>query len=177
MKDLFDFIAGTSTGSIIAASLAMPKNESVNGKTVLSKTEPLYFADEIIQIYRNDNDKIFDKNQFSIGWVIAFNVITFPLFVYLGFYFGKLKFDNEQKINQFEIIRKKIEDLQFNPGRSSKDVKGLAINDDSDRETQSVVNRSSVLLKKNDLDDKNDDKKHTSNEKKEHKSQVVPRKV
>jgi hypothetical protein len=48
MKDLFDFIAGTSTGSIIAASLAMPKNESVNGKTVLSKTEPLYFADEII---------------------------------------------------------------------------------------------------------------------------------
>lgn len=48
MKDLFDFIAGTSTGSIIAASLAMPKNETVNGKVQLSKREPLYFADEII---------------------------------------------------------------------------------------------------------------------------------
>ena len=31
MKDLFDFIAGTSTGSIIAASLAMPKNITKNG--------------------------------------------------------------------------------------------------------------------------------------------------
>lgn len=88
MKDIFDMIAGTSTGSIIAASLAMPNNVTVNGKVELSKTDPLYFADEIIAIYRNDNDKIFDKNQFSVGWVIAFNILTFPVFVYMGFRLG-----------------------------------------------------------------------------------------
>lgn len=99
MKDLFDMIAGTSTGSIIAASLAMPKNSTDNqGKVILSKTEPKFFAPEIIDIYRNDNDKIFDKNQFSIAWVIVFNVITFPLMVWLGFRYGNKKFDNPAKI-------------------------------------------------------------------------------
>jgi len=105
MKDIFDLIAGTSTGSIIAASLAMPKNVTVNGEVELSKTEPLYFADEIIKIYRNDNDKIFDKNQFSIAWVIVFNVLTFPLFVYMGFRLGVRKFDNPAKLHQFDVIR------------------------------------------------------------------------
>ena len=48
MKDLFDMSAGTSTGSIIAASLSMPANETDGS---LSKTTPKFWAKDIIDIY------------------------------------------------------------------------------------------------------------------------------
>lgn len=130
MKDLFEMIAGTSTGSIIAASLAMPKNETINGETRLSKNVPKFFADDIIEIYRNDNDKIFDKNQFSTLWVVLFNVLTFPLFVYFGYYWGTKKFDNDEKMHQFRSLRRQVEDLQIQP---SEPAFNTAINDDQER--------------------------------------------
>ena len=95
MKDLFDMSAGTSTGSIIAASLSMPANETDGS---LSKTTPKFWAKDIIDIYRNDNDKIFDKNQFSTIWLVLINFFTAPLFIYAGYVYGIKKFDNAKKI-------------------------------------------------------------------------------
>ena len=65
MKDLFDFTAGTSTGSIIAAGIATPDNIKTNNMTKYKTPDlkkfpnggypPLYSADALINIYKEKN--------------------------------------------------------------------------------------------------------------------------
>merc|ERR1719240_600337 len=103
-------VAGTSTGSIMAAGLSMPVVSMVNGKIELSKTVPQYFADEIIDIYRNDNDKIFDKHPIGMAVIIMLIALSFPIFIYFGFFYGRALFDNKYKYEQFEAMRKELSD-------------------------------------------------------------------
>ncbi len=53
---MFDLIAGTSTGSIIALALAMPSKEN--------KEMPAYTAVQLINLYAEKGDKIFSTNIF-----------------------------------------------------------------------------------------------------------------
>ena len=54
MSDLFNMTAGTSTGSIIAASLAYPKSKE-------DIKSPLFSSDTILDLYKNKGDQIFVK--------------------------------------------------------------------------------------------------------------------
>lgn len=113
MKDLFDMTAGTSTGSIIAAALSMPATEKdSDGNEKLSTTRPQFWADDIVEIYRNDNDKIFDKNEFNQVYLIIIVLFVVPLFIFFGHQRGEKKFDNDKKLRQFIAIREKIEHRQ-----------------------------------------------------------------
>ena len=99
MKDMFDMISGTSTGSIMAAGFSMPKkSHTVHGEVVLSKNVPGYFAKEIIDIYRNDNNKIFDKHPVTTSVIMFLSVLLFPLFIYFGVLYGRAIFDNKFKL-------------------------------------------------------------------------------
>jgi hypothetical protein len=97
MKDMFDMISGTSTGSIMAAGFSMPKSSTLNGEVVLSDKVPGYFAKEIIDIYRNDNSKIFDKHPITTSVIMFLSVLLFPLFIYFGVLYGRAIFDNKFK--------------------------------------------------------------------------------
>ena len=55
MKDLFDMMAGTSTGSIISAALSYPSDEKLDtGEAV-----PQYWSKEVIEVYSQRGDEIF----------------------------------------------------------------------------------------------------------------------
>ena len=52
MKDLFDMMAGTSTGSIISAALAFPSDDTLpTGEQV-----PQYWSKEVIDVYAKQGD-------------------------------------------------------------------------------------------------------------------------
>ena len=98
MKDLFDMIAGTSIGSIIAGSLVMPANTTINGKVEYSKHVPALWADDMLDMFNNRIDSILEARRYSPELILLFNAITIPVFVYFGYYYGWKAFSNNEKI-------------------------------------------------------------------------------
>jgi hypothetical protein len=103
MKDMFDMISGTSTGSIITAALSYwDKNDKRNVKGAYI---PTFFAEEILDIYRNNGAVIFADHKASGDGTqtlvfIVFCVIWGGLFYVLG----KHIYDNEETKNNFKRI-------------------------------------------------------------------------
>ena len=60
MKDIFDMITGTSTGSILATALSISSDEP-NPIKYKGKENPLpkYWGQECVNIYTGGGDKIF----------------------------------------------------------------------------------------------------------------------
>lgn len=61
LKDMFDMMAGTSTGSIITAALSYPTGQETAEKHKI----PKFFADEVIGIYENNGDRIFTSSEYG----------------------------------------------------------------------------------------------------------------
>ena len=61
MKDMFDMMAGTSTGSIISAALSYPSGEVNKDKVPV----PKFFAKEVMEIYSENGDRIFTKHNYA----------------------------------------------------------------------------------------------------------------
>ncbi|CAF3886712.1 unnamed protein product [Rotaria sp. Silwood1] len=57
-SSVFQMMAGTSTGAIIAAGLSMPKKHSL--------TEPAYDTSELVKLYRTRGDDIFVKKERAV---------------------------------------------------------------------------------------------------------------
>lgn len=92
MKDLFDTMAGTSTGSIISAGLSYPK-DSAGFET--NEWVPMYWGDDVIEIYSKKGDMIFKKNEgIKDAMKVVLTLIYLAVFAGIGYYFGRRWFDN-----------------------------------------------------------------------------------
>lgn len=60
MRDLFEQVAGTSTGSILSAALSLYKNSTSD--------DPKYFATDAQQIYIKEGSNIFKNNGLAFGF-------------------------------------------------------------------------------------------------------------
>jgi len=122
MKLLFDFTAGTSTGSIIAAGLAMPLKADVT-QTVDCSTglcKPKFFADDLIKIYSEKGHIIFKRYAMSglnvFLWLLLFLISFTALFYYLG----TRKYDSKEVKEQLKEMQEIVK--AANAKAKGKDV-------------------------------------------------------
>ena len=94
--------AGTSTGSIVAAALAYPKNDTDGNRT----EEPLYWSKEIIDIYSEKGYLIFKQNSISnvaAGFWLFFFTVTFAVIGYAIGYYTYTDPEIQNAIDEFQI--------------------------------------------------------------------------
>lgn len=89
MRDLFNMISGTSTGSMLAAALATNKESS---------TEPLFWGKGMVNFYETEASGLFKSNRLK-GFVSF--ILWFLIFAFWGgvFYlYGVYKYANPKKL-------------------------------------------------------------------------------
>lgn len=79
ISHMFNMIAGTSVGGLIAAGLSCPhidQAESKNDARLLSSFMPKYSANEIVDLFRLKSSKIFNTNKTFFGIPARYNPFT-----------------------------------------------------------------------------------------------------
>lgn len=111
LKDMFDMMAGTSTGSIISAALAYPNPE--DKELPRDQRRPWYFMQEIMAIYTETGDQIFVASRSSA--VVGFFIFVFMLAGCgaLGYAFNHHHFNFEKDRKKIEEIREKTQRIEL----------------------------------------------------------------
>ena len=91
MIDLFDMMAGTSTGSILSAGLSIPSRTN--------SSAPMYYAGEGQEIYMNNAKKIFKSNKLSLFTDILTFMLFLLTFTSIFYCCGKRKYNNPKVHN------------------------------------------------------------------------------
>ena len=104
--------AGTSTGSILATSMVVPKEKG--------SRHPRYWGTDAIKIYENSGKVIFQQNRY--GWwlhaIIYFSYTT--LMGILFYYIGLRKYQNHEQLTAYHDIQEFL--LQTQQYKMKKDI-------------------------------------------------------
>ena len=117
MKDLFDMMAGTSTGSILATALAIPDPDH--------PTYPKFWASEATAIYIDSGPIIFRQSSLGRFWQVTCYITIVCLFTGLFYCCGSSRYDNKKKKEAHLIIhkfiRQNIESLRVKKQKAAYD--------------------------------------------------------
>jgi len=103
LKDMFDMMAGTSTGSILAAGLAYPDPKDKDKPK--DKQMPFYFMKELMDIYTKEGNKIFVSYDHSFMKAFFIVVLFASSCGALGYYHGKYRYDNDDIKEAMELVK------------------------------------------------------------------------
>jgi len=111
MSQLFDMVAGTSTGGILAAALSCPAEE--DSKRGL-------YSDKILDLYKTQGKEIFNKagvNKGLLATIVFFSIIIGGV---LGYFLGVRFYSDSEMEETYLAFHKYIKEVK----KSGKGTKG-----------------------------------------------------
>ena len=103
MHELFDMVAGSETGAIIATTISLPNDNSTTKATQANK----YFADTAVNWFAENVDTLYRDQQMPIWFRIIIELIFMSLFGFVAYWFTNwlLHIDHfEQHIKDLRCI-------------------------------------------------------------------------
>lgn len=88
MKDLFDMMSGTSTGSILTTGLSVQSKQ---------KDVPLYWGKDCVKIYIDGGPMIFQQNKLGRSFQYLCYIGFVILFTSLFYCWGRSRYDSKKK--------------------------------------------------------------------------------
>jgi predicted acylesterase/phospholipase RssA len=103
IKDIFDMIAGTSTGGVIAAALAVPTNSDMN---------QTYSAAEVLESFKEQAPIIFAVQKINSGLIWIITIISAMIGSVLGHKIGKKRNANPNVAKTIRRLKRFIRELE-----------------------------------------------------------------
>jgi hypothetical protein len=129
VKDLFDMVAGTSTGGLLTTALVTPTKDD---------RSEAYYSDFIINIFEEKGPEIFKAQKINQG-LLGIMIVTFIMIGgVLGYKLGKKTFANPKVEDTIIRMKKYIRELK----KKAKDA------EEQKRDGESAPNPTSLLMKK-----------------------------
>lgn len=118
MSQLFDMLAGTSTGSIISSALTYPNPATLSQ----AKPDPYYYANTMIYLYSEKGNVIFQSGEIDYVIVAIVAVIATGFFTAGGYLRGKHCYDNDRMLAEFDQIKETLDNTISKAEDGSEDL-------------------------------------------------------
>ncbi|CDW84799.1 patatin [Stylonychia lemnae] len=122
MAELFDLVAGTSTGSLLATALVIPNDDPLTNDTVINK----FWAQKAIEVYTIRAPQVFTKFQMSFKFRIIGVLIITTIGLFVGFLVGRKMYVNAQFEESIKALKQLVKSRkQSIKGKENKNLTEL----------------------------------------------------
>lgn len=97
MSELFQLVAGTSSGSIVAAGVSYGE-----------KGVPTHWGSDIVALFKTNGKDLFERHSLTPALHIFFWVMFALAFACVGYVFGSRRYDSVGNDHAFENLKKLI---------------------------------------------------------------------
>ena len=94
MSELFQLVAGTSSGSIVAA-----------GVSYGSGGKPTMWGKDIVNFFAKNGKNLFEKHSLEWGLHLFFWITIALAFACVGYWLGRRRYDSPRQTNAFENLK------------------------------------------------------------------------
>ena len=94
MSELFQLVAGTSSGSIVAA-----------GVSYGSAGKPAMWGKDIVSFFEKNGKNLFEKHSLEWGLHLFFWIAFALVFAAVGYWLGRRRYDSPRQTNAFENLK------------------------------------------------------------------------
>ena len=102
MHELFDMIAGSETGAIIASTLVVPHDDPS------SKQKNKYFANKAVEFFMENTDTLYIDSATSAGLKVLITAIFLIFFGAVTYKLAEYYFKHQDTEEKFEVLKKVI---------------------------------------------------------------------
>ena len=146
MSEIFDMMAGTSTGSLLTTALSMPNKDGSNK----------FNSDDVIRVYREKGQIVFTKYVLGESWQIFWGFFFLVILGMLGYIDGRARYHNktqEQTFKDFEqMLKRKEQKVGLKVAVNAEEQNTLQESMELNFDMKRLLQRATVVAKNSHLE-------------------------